>query len=377
MLLSLEVLFALALCASAASQMPLGRPALPHLGEEEMSPFVVAARREVGAHGADGDSSRTRTFTPTNYTVVQDFFVQSLPGFNSSGFDPLTSSFGLIDRSSSRWRSFRHAIDQLNDDGDAHTAYKVFYLGRHGEGVHNVAERVHGSSEWDSYWSMLNGDGNMTWGPDPLLTPLGVSQAKRNTAAWTKEARAGVPLPQSLYSSPLSRAMSTLEITWRELLFSRIKPVVKESLREVTGVHTCDKRQTKSYLHKHYPSFEFEIPFSEHDERWSPDWRESDRQATSRMQQALNELFATDSATYISITAHGGAIRAFLRACRHPNAATIGLGTGSMVPLVVKAVNYKSAHNELLAGGQSIAAPQRPRPTRAPRRPERRSVELS
>lgn len=25
-----------------------------------------------------------------------------------------------------------------------------------------------------------------------------------------------------------------------------------------------DKRKTKSYIHKHYPTFSFEIPFSEH-----------------------------------------------------------------------------------------------------------------
>ncbi|GAA5926384.1 hypothetical protein JCM3775_001002 [Rhodotorula graminis] len=374
MLLSLEVLLTLALCASAASQMPLGRPPLPHLGDEEVSPFLVGSRRQRGANGEEGDASKTRTFTPTNYTVVQDFFVQSLPGFNSSGFDPLTSSFGLIDRSPSRWTSFRHAVDELNRDADEHTAYKVFYVARHGEGVHNVAERVHGSSEWNRYWSMLNGDGNLTWGPDPLLTHVGVSQAERNTAAWAKEARAGVPLPQSLYSSPLSRAMSTLEITWRDLLFSKIAPVVKESLREVIGVHTCDKRQTKSYIHKHYPSFDFEVPFSEHDQRWSPYWREADHQATFRLQQALNDLFATDTSTYISITAHGGAIGAFLRACGHPNAATLGVPTGSMVPVVIKGVDHRSARNELLAGGQSIAAP--PRPTRAPRGPERRSVEL-
>ena len=27
-----------------------------------------------------------------------------------------------------------------------------------------------------------------------------------------------------------------------------------------------DKRKTKSYIHKHYPSFSFEVPFSEHGE---------------------------------------------------------------------------------------------------------------
>ncbi|BGP36724.1 putative phosphoglycerate mutase pmu1 [Rhodotorula kratochvilovae] len=310
---------------------------------------------------------RTRTFTPTNYTVVQDFFHQSFPNFNSTAFDPLTSSFGLLDRSTSRWRSFRRAIQRLNDEADKHTAYKVFFLARHGEGWHNVGERVHGTEEWDAYWSMVNGDGNITWGPDPLLTPLGISQAERAAAAWQKEAKAGAPLPQRLYSSPLSRAMSTLEITWRELLLKeeKVVPFVKENLREVTGVHTCDKRQTKSYIKKHYPSFAFE--------RWSPDWRESDQQASFRIQQTLNHIFATDPSTYISITAHGGAISAFLRACGHPN-PKLSVGTGSMVPVVVKAVDYPTETNELLAGGQSLAAP--PRPTATAQAAQRRAAEL-
>lgn len=69
------------------------------------------------------------------------------------------------------------------------------------------------------------------WGPDPLLTPLGISQAARNTVAWTQEAKAGAPLPERLYSSPLSRAMSTLEITWEDLLLDEVRPVIKENLR--------------------------------------------------------------------------------------------------------------------------------------------------
>lgn len=51
----------------------------------------------------------------------------------------------------------------------------------------------------------------------------------------------------------------------------------------------------------------------------------------------LAQVFATEPATYISITAHGGAIKAFLRACGHPN-PDLHVGTGSMVPVVVKAV---------------------------------------
>ncbi|GAA5994981.1 putative phosphomutase [Rhodotorula paludigena] len=320
-----------------------------------------------GARTALSGERQARLFTPTNYTSVEGYFVQSSPSFNSTDFDPLTSSFGLIDRTPRRWSSFRERVAQLNAQADEHTVYKVFYLARHGEGWHNVGEREHGTEAWNSYWSMLNGDGNITWGPDPLLTPTGVAQARRNTDAWAIEAAAGAPLPQRLYSSPLSRAMSTLDITWHDLLLKEGKaiPLVRENLREVLGVHTCDKRETKSNISKRYPAFAFEVPFSEHDQRWSPDWRESDQQAAFRMQQVLNHIFAAEAATFISITAHGGAIKALLRACGHPN-PDLHVGTGSMVPVVVKAVDNPRETNELLAGGQSIPAPVPTNPSYAP-----------
>lgn len=50
----------------------------------------------------------------------------------------------------------------MNEEARDGTAIKVFFLGRHGEGWHNVAERSYGTPEWNRYWSKVNGDGNMT-----------------------------------------------------------------------------------------------------------------------------------------------------------------------------------------------------------------------
>jgi len=71
------------------------------------------------------------------------------------------------------------------------------------------------------------------WGPDPQLTPLGIRQAQTINEAWKKEIQSAVPLPQSLYSSPLSRAASTLEITWEDILIENgeVIPLVIEHLR--------------------------------------------------------------------------------------------------------------------------------------------------
>jgi hypothetical protein len=38
---------------------------------------------------------------------------------------------------------------------------------------------------------------------------------------------------------------------------------LSQNLRDVTGVHTCDKRRTKTYIHTTYPEFCFEPGFTE------------------------------------------------------------------------------------------------------------------
>ncbi|PSR74097.1 hypothetical protein PHLCEN_2v10053 [Hermanssonia centrifuga] len=86
-----------------------------------------------------------------------------------------------------------------------------------------------------SSWSLLDGDGTITWGPDAELTPVGVAQAQNVSAAWKVQAKAGIPLPQTLYTSPLTRAADTLNITWADILIDKKdfpKPVIIEWLRE-------------------------------------------------------------------------------------------------------------------------------------------------
>ena len=67
---------------------------------------------------------------------------------------------------------------------------------------------------WDEHWSKLNGDTDISWGPDPLLTPLGELQAQQARNAWKAELPLGVPVPQRWYSSPLKRALDTWKITF-------------------------------------------------------------------------------------------------------------------------------------------------------------------
>lgn len=134
---------------------------------------------------------------------------------------------------------------------------------------------------------MLTGDGTMTWGPDPELTPLGEDQARSIHAAWLAQLQAAAagkdaaPLPTRLFSSPFKRSSRTLQLTYEGILLpagtvppgSNVKPVpppyVKEDLREQYGDdHEAVHRSPKSTIQKNFPGYEIEPGFTEADERF-------------------------------------------------------------------------------------------------------------
>ncbi|KAL8286550.1 hypothetical protein RQP46_004567 [Phenoliferia psychrophenolica] len=269
-------------------------------------------------------------FAPTNYSIVPDIFIQDSPTFNATGYDVLSDSFGLIDKSKGRWKKFASRIHHLNKYADEDTTYKVIYIARHGQGFHNVAETQYGTPLWNCKYSLLTTDGNLTWGPDAKLSPLGISQAEAVNAGWKEQRKAGIPLPKTLYSSPLSRSASTLNITWKDILIDPkgVRPQFRENFRS-----------NKTYLEETYPSFDFEPSFTEHDELWNSIYQEQSLQQSLRTQQILNDIFATNPHTYISITAHSGTITSFLRAVNH---RPVSVQPGGFVPVVVKAVRKKN-----------------------------------
>lgn len=80
----------------------------------------------------------------------------------------MQSNFGLIDRSydtdaefdptrsKSQWERFQHWVRTLNarqSQSDSRIIYKVLFLGRHGQGEHNVAEAYYGTDAWDVCFS--------------------------------------------------------------------------------------------------------------------------------------------------------------------------------------------------------------------------------
>ncbi|KAI0271537.1 histidine phosphatase superfamily [Gloeopeniophorella convolvens] len=235
-------------------------------------------------------ASFTNTMPARAYEIVPGFFIQDDPSAVSTVIGPTPEFFGLISKS---WPDFADEINKLNANSSESVSYKVFFLGRHGEGYHNVAEVKYGQKAWDEKWALLDGDGELTWAPDPHLTAIGEDQARTAHAAWERELLQGASIPQKFYCSPLRRALRTLELTFEGTMPAGLKPVILENCREEYGEHTCDKRRTKSEIQADFPGFIFEDGFEEEDLLWTLE-RESKESACSRAKLVLDRIFEND-----------------------------------------------------------------------------------
>ncbi|KAF9448758.1 phosphoglycerate mutase-like protein [Macrolepiota fuliginosa MF-IS2] len=273
------------------------------------------------------------------YQAISGFFVHDIEDHRSLTLPAVPPRMGLVDATPQRWDNLREKITALKEQSEGENAdIKVFFFARHGQGWHNVAEVKYGTKCWDAEMSKKYGDNEITWGPDPELTPIGINQAIEAKHGWEAELPFRITLPDKLYSSPLTRAADTLHITFEGTVLGDVEDkrtvVVLENCREENGVHTCDKRRTRSYIHKRFPNCEFEDGFEEEDELWDTDLRETKAEVAKRARNVLDYIFEKDpSSTYISVTAHGGIINGFLQAIgRKPFA----LSTGGILPVVIR-----------------------------------------
>lgn len=120
------------------------------------------------------------------------------------------------------------------------------------------------------------------------------------------------------------------------------------------GVHTCDRRSSRSKIHARWPDYEFEHGFAEEDPLWESKIRESDSHTTARLKSLFDDVFSHDHHTFISLTAHSGAIAGALRALGH---IPFGLRTGGVIAVLVK---VELVHSEEPA---TSIAPATPAPT--------------
>lgn len=125
-----------------------------------------------------------------------------------------------------------------------------------------------------------------------------------------------IPTPEKYYTSPLTRCLATANITFSGLDLPGSHPFIpeiKELFREVIGVHTCDRRSSKTYIHNHFPNYTFEEAFKEDDPLWDAFVRETSSAQDARSKVVLDDVFSSEESTYISISSHSGEIGSILR----------------------------------------------------------------
>lgn len=150
-----------------------------------------------------------------------------------------------------------------------------------------------------------------------------------------------LPLARRHYATPLARCLETCEMAFSELALPPgkgevppFKPLIKELIRERLGVHTCDRRRTRTWIHENHPGFAIEEGFSELDQLWRPDVRETIEEHAARVEAFLDDLFASDDAPIISVTAHSGTILALYEVIGHPE---VRVAPGAIVPILIRA----------------------------------------
>jgi broad specificity phosphatase PhoE len=125
-----------------------------------------------------------------------------------------------------------------------------------------------------------------------------------------------IPTPQRYYTSPLTRCLPTANLTFFGLdlvAFHPFVPEVKELLRETISGHTCDRRGSKTYIHTAFPTYTFEDGLADSDTLWEALHGETDADQDIRSKEVLDDIFLSDSSTYISITGRSDEITSLLR----------------------------------------------------------------
>jgi broad specificity phosphatase PhoE len=199
----------------------------------------------------------------------------------------------------------------------------------------------YGTEQWDAHWSLLTGDGTLTWGPDPHLTKVGEGQAHEACSIWKSLVKNSdaPPLPTAFFSSPLIRSAKTLELSFEGLQIKDMKkPKILECLREnFQDRHTCDQRSSKSIIAKEWDPKGWIVDenMDEEDTLFASNYRETTETMTARVKDALSLIFdMAPNDEVINITSHSGTMQALCRAVNHDD---FKVKTGGMLPMLIKA----------------------------------------
>ncbi len=214
-----------------------------------------------------------------------------------------TEIFNPLAKSEADWKDFNHRIDNVNKAKERTT--KVIHFVRHGEGIHNVAEREFGTQRWEAEIALKEDF------LDPCLTEEGKRQCSVLGKALGQALNSGMPITY-IVSSPFTRALETAELALSDAPLTLTKSrVVHELCRETLGRHTCDKRSPVSIVAPKFPGWDFTTLQSDTDAMWSSR-RETPREVQERARAWLQQIWADPRVgSHLLLVNHSG----FISAC--------------------------------------------------------------
>eukprot|EP00514_Thraustochytrium_sp_LLF1b_P009171 CAMPEP_0184559766 /NCGR_PEP_ID=MMETSP0199_2-20130426/46592_1 /TAXON_ID=1112570 /ORGANISM="Thraustochytrium sp., Strain LLF1b" /LENGTH=300 /DNA_ID=CAMNT_0026957061 /DNA_START=556 /DNA_END=1455 /DNA_ORIENTATION=- len=153
---------------------------------------------------------------------------------------------------------------------------RLLYLIRHGEGIHNVAEREFGKEHWESVEALTEKYF------DAPLNDVGERQCAELQSSFQKATEGGMPPVDTIIVSPLTRAIETAKLGLAHI-WGKVPTYAVDLCRERYGKNLCDKRKSVTELKKLHPEINFDLFMdSQEDEAFTP-VRETDEAIEQRI----------------------------------------------------------------------------------------------
>jgi len=174
------------------------------------------------------------------------------------------------------------------------SARRVMFL-RHGEGIHNAAERDLGKTVWESTECLKE-----TYF-DPPLNEVGVQQGKEVGSAFERAFAHGLKV-DAIVVSPLTRAIETaMQATGPLWTAPDVPRLAVELARERFGKNICDKRKTRAELAQLFPNVDFASGLVDDADVWHSVERETPEHVRERVNELLKWILASPYKTVLVV----------------------------------------------------------------------------
>lgn len=151
---------------------------------------------------------------------------------------------------------------------------------------------------------------------DSFLAEEGEEQARQLAVFWSNLFNTqGAPLPETIYTSPLSRCLQTTDLSLHPVVPPPFRAIVKENLRERIADHTADMRRTRTWIEANWgpKGYVIENGFLEEDYLGRVGRAfETDDDHLWREQQVLDDIWEEDEGQFLSLVCHSFTIRMIL-----------------------------------------------------------------